>query len=394
MGRAPQCGHRFIGQCLWVKVEVVGESAYLGSLTTNSPRDWSAHVRALIARANRKSADLLWVCRAVNGMRLRTAVALWNSIVRPILEYGSELWAGEISSKLSAEAEAVQTTFLQAIAGVHKRGMGGAVDFLRAEMGAEQLVARWTKLKLGFWRRLAVANPKRAIVAMVTLRRAQIAAGNRRLGTNSILISSRTYLNNLGLQSFWIDPALCAQESKKNWQEIAYNAVERDEDTKRAVRISSLSSLEDYVLVKYWGSNDVGHSEFAGEIGRWGYRVPECFLDDRSLGQHINRLKLLCRCRALPLLDRIGRERAWPINMRCCMGCTRGEVGDIRHFFMSCDRYADIRTQLMDGILGIVTTQGFGGKLSNGDKASDFDCFSNHTKLQVILGTRIGRAYL
>ena len=59
---------------------------------------------------------------------------------------------------------------------------------------------------------------------------------------------------------------------------------------------------------------------------------------------------------------------------------------------MSCDRYADIRTQLMDGILGIVTTQGFGGKLSNGDKASDFDCFSNHTKLQVILGRRIGDA--
>jgi hypothetical protein len=232
--------------------------------------------------------------------------------------YGSELWAGEISAKVTAEAEAVQTTFLQAIAGVHKRGMGVAVDFLRAEMGVERLVARWSKLKLGYWRRLAVANPKRALVAMVKLRRAQIAAGNRRVGTRSILISSRTCLNNLGLQTFWINPAHCAKESKKKWQEIAYGAVEGDEDMKRASRMSSLSSLEDYVMVKCWGIND-GHSEFTGEIGRLGYRVPECYLDDRSLGQHINRLKLLCRCRALPLLDRIGRERSWPIKMRFCM---------------------------------------------------------------------------
>ena len=270
--------------------------------------------------------------------------------------------------------------------------MGVAVDFLRAEMGVERLVARWTKLKLGYWRRLAVANPERALVAMVKLRRSQIAAGNRRVGTKSILISSRTYLNNLGLQSFWVNPALCAQESKKNWQEIAYEAVEGDEDTKRASRMSSLSSLEDYVMVKYWGTNDAGHSEFTGEIGRRGYRVPECYLDDRSCGQHINRLKLLCRCRALPLLDRIGRERSWPIKMRLCMGCAKGEVEDTRHFFMSCDRYADIRTLLMDSVLGIVTTQGFGGELSNGDKASGFESFSNHTKLQVILGRRVGDA--
>ena len=144
-------------------------------------------------------------------------------------------------------------------------------------------------------------------------------------------------------------------------------------------------------MVKCWGIND-GHSEFTGEIGRLGYRVPECYLDDRSLGQHINRLKLLCRCRALPLLDRIGRERSWPIKMRFCMGCDQGEVEDIMHFFMSCDSYADIRSQLMNSIINIVTIQGFGGKLSNGDKASGFGSFSNRTKLQVILGRRVGDA--
>jgi hypothetical protein len=44
----------------------------------------------------------------------------------------------------------------------------------------------------------------------------------------------------------------------------------------------------------------------------------------------------------------------------------------------------------MNSIIGIVTIQGFGGKLSNGD--SGFESFSNRTKLQVILGRRVGDA--
>jgi hypothetical protein len=161
-------------------------------------------------------------------------------------------------------------------------------------------------------------------------------AGNRRLGTRSILISSRTYLINLGLHIYWNQPALCGRISKTKWQEIAYDAVEKDEDAKRAMRMAGHSSLDDYVMVKHWGTNDAGHSEYAGERGRWWYMVPECYLDDRSLGQSINRLKQLCRCRAFPLL-RIGRERSWSSNMRLCMDCAQGEVEDIWHFCMSCD---------------------------------------------------------
>ena len=46
----------------------------------------------------------------------------------------------------------------------------------------------------------------------------------------------------------------------------------------------------------------------------------------------------------------------------------------------------------MESIIGIVTVQGFRGELSSGEEARHFGSFGSHTKLQVILGRRIGNA--
>lgn len=117
-------------------VEVVDSYEYLGSVTTTRIADWSPHVRALVARARARSRDLLWMCRAGSGMRMRTAVVLFNALVRPILEYCAVLWGSNISDALTREVEAVQSAFLRAISGVHKFGMGVSNDFLRAESSA------------------------------------------------------------------------------------------------------------------------------------------------------------------------------------------------------------------------------------------------------------------
>ena len=62
--------------------------------------------------------------RAGDGMRPRTALVLFNSLVRPILEYCAVLWEGSVSAGLSREVERVQTAFLRAVSGVHRQGMG------------------------------------------------------------------------------------------------------------------------------------------------------------------------------------------------------------------------------------------------------------------------------
>ena len=67
----------------------------LGTVTTIQEGDWKAHVLSAIARAKRRSNDLAYMCRDDCGVRPRTAVTLWQSLVRPVLEYASEIWSGQ-----------------------------------------------------------------------------------------------------------------------------------------------------------------------------------------------------------------------------------------------------------------------------------------------------------
>ena len=72
-------------------VEVKDSYVYLGTVTPSDGLSWTAHLKAAIGKARRRSADLLWVCREDPW----TAVTLWQSLVRPLLEYACEIWSGQ-----------------------------------------------------------------------------------------------------------------------------------------------------------------------------------------------------------------------------------------------------------------------------------------------------------
>ena len=84
-------------------------------------------------------------------------VTLWKAMVRSVLAYAAELWAGEIPNELAKKAEHVQTDFARAVLGL--QGQWGVSNvFVRAELGLSKMAARWKKLRLGSWRMLQVAE--------------------------------------------------------------------------------------------------------------------------------------------------------------------------------------------------------------------------------------------
>ena len=94
---------------------------------------------------------------------------MWKAIVRPILEYASKLWSGDITKQLAKRAESVQTNFARAILGLI--GCQSIPDdFIRAELGLEKLEARWQKLRLGYWRRLQMTSSGTTLHSLVALR--------------------------------------------------------------------------------------------------------------------------------------------------------------------------------------------------------------------------------
>jgi hypothetical protein len=368
------------------RVEVKDSYVYLGTVTPGDGMSWTAHLKAAIAKARRRSADLLWVCRADRGMRPRTAITLWQSMVRPLLEYASELWAGQCPVGLAKEAESVQCTFLRGTLGLHANGSGVADDALRAEAGCERLEDRWAKLKMGYWRRLFSAKPDRLLRVVAAFRHQELVrSGGSGLGSRGWMTTAKAALSSAGLADYWDDPRRAARESTRAWRERVYHAVEAVSDANRATRMGGMPSVQVYNRIKEWGNNTKDYSFSTGEEGRLGHLVPERYLDDRTYLKG-TRLKLLCRLSCLPVMDRVGREvkPKWPKHSRVCFACGSGAVEDVHHFIMACPCYAAKRADLIARV-GLILSRS-----ACNLTASAFEGMGSQAQCEVILGRRIG----
>ena len=144
-------------------VEVKERYEYLGTLSTSKEASWGEHMDMVIGEAEKASAELLRVLRRDRGMRPRTGITLWKSLIRPKLEYACEIWNGQVSAARVARAEAVQLRFIRGMLGLHDKGSGVSNEVVRAEVGCESLQCRWDKLQLGYWRRIYHSPPNRLL---------------------------------------------------------------------------------------------------------------------------------------------------------------------------------------------------------------------------------------
>ena len=72
-------------------------------------------------------------------------IRLWNTVCRPLVEYGCELWEGEVSAEREKKLESLQSAFLRSVAAF--KGTPAAAG-LRAEFKVQKLKSRRRVLKL------------------------------------------------------------------------------------------------------------------------------------------------------------------------------------------------------------------------------------------------------
>ena len=368
------------------RVKVVDSYVYLGTVTPSDGMSWTAHLKSALTKARRRSADLLWVCRADRGMRPRTAVTLWQAMVRPLLEYASELWSGQVPAVLMREAESVQCTFLRGTLGLHANGSGVADDVVRAETGCERLEDRWLKLRMGYWRRLFAAKPDRLLRVVASFRhREYVQSGGRGYGSKGWMRTAHSAFRRVGLEEYWLDQRRAARETSGRWKKMVYRAVEATADTDRERRMAAMPSTRPYSKIKEWGANTEPYSFSAGEVDRQGRLVPERYLDDRACLKG-TRLKLLCRLNCLPVMHRVGREvkPKWPVQDRICFACGTGAIEDVRHFIMDCPLYERKRAGLIKQVCVVLASS------ASELLPHDFKSLCVQEKCEVLLGKRIG----
>jgi hypothetical protein len=222
------------------KVEVKDKYKYLGTWTVNNDGNWNEHMKQVISEAEKRSTELSWICRRDRGIRPRTAATLWNSLIRPVLEYSSEIWSGLISQEQVKAAEAVQMRFLRTTLGLRFAGKGVSDDMIRAEVGAELLEARWAKLRLGYWRRLQEAPSTRLLkaVCMFRVREIKNLNGQTGFGSRSGLRATEQLLTEVGLARYWSTPSAATYGQKKDWKALVYENVDDMYDNRRASRMA------------------------------------------------------------------------------------------------------------------------------------------------------------
>ena len=364
------------------RVLVKTKYKYLGVDILNNTMDWKPHIKRLIGKAHSRSQDLIWMCKRDGGLRPRSAATLWKAMVRPILEYAAELWAGDIPKVLVTKAEKVQTDFARVILGLQgHRAVSG--DLVRAELGLEQLEARWEKLRLGYWRRIQVAGEDRILTKVARRRIDDVKWGTGKRGSLSWMRGTRDLLRSRDLGAHWGDPRLTRAREKSSWKERVYRQVEGHFDRERRTRMVGMSTLGRYLGIKHWDTMDRERAQFTGEIGKRGALVVERYLDDTKdkLGRQ---LKLLCRADCLPLMARVAWEMDIPDESGKCMMCDSGESEDIAHFILHCHAYRTHRARLhRDVSLALMQSDSYSDTLTN-----------DEDKLRVLLGARVGSKHV
>ena len=193
-------------------IEVVNTYKYL-VLDFHTGAGWTTYFRRVLKKARKHSNELAWLCR---GLCPRSAATMWKALVRPVLEYGAETWYGSVNKSLIDEAEAIQTSFARAIL---RLPPGSPNVFVRAELGLERLTSRWRKLRLGYWRKLWVAHPSRALSYVATLRRRDTLAGR---SAGSWMSHTRRVLLGTGLGEYWAHPSRSIELSRIEWKALTH----------------------------------------------------------------------------------------------------------------------------------------------------------------------------
>jgi len=240
-------------------------------------------------------------------------------------------------------------------------------DALRAEMGMEKLSSRWMKLRLGYWRRLHVASGERTLVAIAILRRRHLE-WERRGARKGWMGTTRKLLTEHGLLSYWLHPNTCTTQSKEQWKDVVYRAVEGAEDVSLCKRFAGMSGVAAarYARIKNWGEVTEELAVMTGEIGQRGAQVIEPYLDGRSevVG---TRLKIMCRLGCLPTMTRVVREEKLPPEQGYCRLCGEGDE-DVRHLLVTCSAHDRHRSKMFRVVESALLASGeacLGGRSKN-----------------------------
>jgi hypothetical protein len=290
-------------------IDVVRDYKYLGCEASALLGRASAVVDRLVQVAKLKGSNLSGPggCR-FGGVHAVKSMSLWEAYVRPVLEYGAEVWTP--NSLQAKKLDSVLCDFARHALGADRRTGN---DVLLSELGLVSLAARRDELRLRFFRHLCLADPERALSKVFRQRCDEVDQGKAK---RSLCMQYRSLLLKYGFKEVW-DLRSVESEDWEGWFSKARKAITKREIAERRERLAGRDSMIHYLSIKPSGSLSRSSYLFGHGLGVW--------------------LKLRLRANNLPLLSVLARTSKPQMDDECarCILCGL-EREDVAHFLLRC----------------------------------------------------------
>ena len=277
------------------------------------------------------------------GLPPEASLKVWYSLVRPLLEYASEIW----NVSKWPEAERIQLEFGRKVLGV---GPFTCSDVIRGELGLWTMEARGKLAILRWWGKLVSMKHDRLCYQIYHCRRANMLANKK-----SWCKKVRELLYELELGPVWESEDI----SDLSWNEVLKLHIGQKENKDWLHRITEMSKLRLYRQLK-------------SELSFENYlKVVSDFKHRRTLAR--------IRSGTHELSIETGRWAGESVNNRTCPTCLSGAVEDEAHLLLDCISYDTLRGEMLEKI-----------RIRTGDRVRFNLLHDDHGLLaQSLLGERI-----
>ena len=290
-------------------IKVVPGYKYLGLWIDKNVRGrWKKMKESMLEKA-RKRVAVAWGMALNSGcMSVRSGKRIWEALVRPVLEYGAEVWEEENNCRWE-EAEKLQRKMGKRILGCGSRMSNEVVG---GELGWWSLRGRRVLLRIRYWCKLVRMDRERLVRKIYEESRRQYMVN----GMKNWCSYTHRLLKLVGLDNWWQDNYVGLDYSSK-----VYRAVRIWENDRWREGVSSKVKLEIYGRLK----SEIGYEEYLDSEDVRGRRLLT------KMGGGSNGLRM-----------ETGRWEGLDRNERECELCYDG-VEDFKHVFLFCNLYEDLR---------------------------------------------------
>ena len=308
-------------------VEVVESYKYLGFLICSNHKDIFHDVYQQLASKGRKTSYQAYTCCQYHVGRPcpRLALKLFDSQIRPSMDYGCEIW-GTNNTKGMRDMEPIHLKFLKAMLGVRKQTTSAAVY---ADTGRVPLRIHWEVQTLKYWERI--------------------------LDLPDTHILHKCYLQLLSLDN----------SGQVNWYSNVKNLLcsiseryQRSWDTQDTSSDSKAIASSSRILHQLYIDNLMSDIQTSGEgkklrtykLFKTEFHLEHYLLDVTNPFHRVALAQYRLSSHNLGIETGRHTKPPKPQEQRLCLYCRNGSVDDEIHFLTECDIHTETRQRFVSNI--------------------------------------------